>query len=645
MRKRILAFLLCLVMISTITPSLLAVYEDRPGETLLYNFTFAPEDKAEYEEMFTPNKSVEIEWVSSNGIGHGDDHALRVKNIDENFTSVDNVVRLTLSDPLPLGYEYRVVAWIYAPSDGNAGKSNMQGPNICINNNYEGALGVSKFPSDYGRLTIGEWRIMDAEIPIQTADIEVIDFRLYTNNDNEHPNVWYWDNIEIWQGARDESIRVPEWDMTLPSLAETYKNYFPVGNIMSPGNLWMRTHSDAFLHHYNTVTAENAMKPVYVALQSGQYDFANADTIVDYARENNISVHGHALIWHEQSADWLAKDANGNPLTREAARDNMEAYITAYAGRYAGKVASWDVVNEAFDNSVGGGGWQNGLRKNAPFYRAYDNYSGDDDVHPSDYIYDAFVFTRLAAPDAILFYNEFNEEQSDKRLAIVTMAEDLNERWETDPRNTEPGRLLIEGIGMQSHYWVDELNPANVRSSIERFVEAGLRIRVTELDIPFGSWSRQRSADAPPPSEAELTKQANLYSELFKIYVEFAEHIDAVTIWGLADPLNWRGNGLPVLFDEFFELKPAYWAVIGVADPGAYNRYHGIEEPEPSPDPLTPAPVETPEPSPAQGTQPGDEEDSDSSFPWWGFVLIGAGVLILVVILLVTIKRNKKGDT
>jgi len=644
MKKRLISVLICFVMIGALLPSVSAVFEDRPDETLLYNFTFSPEQKTDIEGWFTPNESVKIEWVSKEGVGHGDDDAIRVQNIDSNYQSVRNVLRLTLPEPLPLGYEYRIIAWVYASKDDNPGKGNLMGPNICINNNYEAALGVSKFPEVFGRLPYDEWRLMDAEIPVQTADIEVIDFRLYTNNASEHPDVWYWDNIEIWQGARDENIRVPTWNLALPSLAEAYKDYFLIGNIMTPGNIWFSTHSEMFLHQFNAVTAENAMKPVYVALESGHYDFHGADRVVDWGEENNIPVHGHTLIWHQQSAAWLTEDANGNPLTREEARNNMEAYINAYAGRYGGRIASWDVVNEAFDNSVtSGGNWKGGLRRSAPWYKAYDNYTGDDG-HPSDYIYDAFVFTRLATPDSVLFYNDFNEEEPGKRDAIANMADEFNARWKDDPRNTEPDRFLIEGIGMQSHHWVDTIDTSLVREAIQRFARSGLRIRITELDIPFGSWGSQLRADSPPLTESQLNQQANHYKALFQIFINNHEHIDAVTIWGLTDPMNWRGNGLPVLFDEFFDEKPAFWAILDVVDPGAYERFYGLEAPPPDDQPLiqpTPPAPETPPPSQPDLTEPAQD---DNGFPWWGIVLIIAGVAILVALLLVSIKKSKKND-
>jgi endo-1,4-beta-xylanase len=252
--------------------------------------------------------------------------------------------------------------------------------------------------------------------------------------------------------------------------------------------------------------------------------------------------------------------------------------------------------------------------------------NADAGEHPSDYIYDAFVFARLAAPDAVLFYNDFNEESDGKREAMARMAMDFNERWVDDPRNTEPDRLLVEGLGMQAHYWTDWLDPADVRLTIQRFIRAGVRIRITELDIPLGNYGNYQNRTSDP-TEAELAKQAELYASLFNIFVQFAEHIDAVTVWGNHDTQSWRASGFPLMFDGYFEAKPAYWSVLEVVDPGARERYLGpeIEEPDTEPPTTSPPPTTVPPPttSPPPATVPPPD---DSGSPWLMIVL---GVVVL----------------
>jgi len=649
--KKLISVFICIVMMLSLVPAA-AVYIDRaPAETLLYNFTF--EDEAADGQFFSINDdtvgSASMEWVSGAGVGHDDDHAIRVQNIDGNYTGRDNAVRLTLPEPLKAGAEYRILAWIYVPSDENPGKSTLTGPGVVLNGDYPGAQGEVKFPENFGTLPMDTWFEMNFVMPVRLFDIDFIDFRIVINDAPKHPDVWFWDNIEIWQvGAFDPNLRIPEWDLTLPSLAEAFKDYFLFGNIFEVTQMWRSEHGEMFPIFYNTATVENSMKPRYIAPGKGTYNFGGADAAVDWAEQNGIPLHGHTLVWHSQSSEWFTYDENRNVLTRAEAKANLEEFVTAYAGRYAGRIASWDVVNEALDNSVSQGtNWRNALRKGtsadmeSAWYAAYSNgMDADAGEEPYDYIYDAFVFARLAAPDAVLFYNDFNEEEPGKREAIATMASHFNGVWKDDPRNTEPDRKLIEGIGMQAHYWVNALNPGDVEDSIIRFIQSGLRIRITELDIPMGSWGSQRQVGLPA-TEGELEKQASLYGELFNIFVKHSDHIDAVTIWGLADPFSWRARGLPLLFNEYFEPKPSFWAVLYTVDPGG-DDYMPDPDITPTP-PVEPTPTPTtPSPAPGNDATPVTEGSSPNLLMILAIILSSAAIIAIGITVYVMFKSKKK---
>lgn len=389
---------------------------------------------------------------------------------------------------------------------------------------------------------------------------------------------FYIDNITVKvQGATEEdesTIVIPEWDLSLDSMKDAYTKYFMIGNIMEPGQIQDIETTAMFQHHYSVVTAENAMKPGNISKVKGEYNFDNADKLITWSTENGLKVHGHTLVWHSQSAPWLTTNADGTPLTRKEAKANMEDYIKNVAGHYTGKVISWDVVNEAFLPGVSEipAGWRDVLRKyedngnGSPWYQAYENGAdkskGEDG---SDYIYDAFVFTRLAAPDAVLYYNDFNETEAGKCEAIALMVEELNEKWKTDKRNTEPDRLLIEGIGMQAHYWTGDLKISSVEASIKRFIKTGAKISVSELDVPFGDYMTYKERIASPTIEEEKL-QADLYRQLFEVYKKYADNIERVTFWGKSDSQSWRFQGYPLLFNKNFAPKESYFAVMGVAE-------------------------------------------------------------------------------
>ncbi len=355
--------------------------------------------------------------------------------------------------------------------------------------------------------------------------------------------------------------RIAQWDLSLPSIAKQYADKFLVGNILSPGDINNPETAAMFKHHYTIMTAENDMKPQYLGPAKGVYNFKNADKLVAWAEENGILINGHTLVWHSQSAKWLTTNSNGSPLTREEARQNMEEYITSVVSHYKGKFLSWEVVNEAFDGGSGiPSDWKSVLRKDSPWYKAYENGADKSKGESgADYLYDAFVFARKADKNAVLYYNDYNLNEAWKREAVSLMVEEFNKKWKKTGFNFLSKRLLVEGIGMQSHYWVGDLNTEDVEKSIQRFIKAGVRISITELDIPAGTYQNQAR---PPLSESDELKQATLYAQLFQIYVKYAKDIERVTFWGKADTQSWRSFGSPLLFDGYFSPKKSYEAVM-----------------------------------------------------------------------------------
>ena len=143
---------------------------------------------------------------------------------------------------------------------------------------------------------------------------------------------------------------------------------------------------------------------------------------------------------------------------------------------FGDRVISWDVVNEAMnDNPNNPSDWQGALRK-SEWYQA---------IGP-DYVEQAFLAAREAVEennlDIKLYYNDYNDDNPNKAEAIYQMVKEINDNYAKD----HPGKLLIDGIGMQAHYSVNT-NPASVRASLEKFISLGVEISITEMDIMTGS--------------------------------------------------------------------------------------------------------------------------------------------------------------
>ncbi|GEN57121.1 hypothetical protein GCM10012290_17660 [Halolactibacillus alkaliphilus] len=329
-------------------------------------------------------------------------------------------------------------------------------------------------------------------------------------------------------------------------IKDVYQDDFKIGNAVSMSE-FEGVRLELLKKHFNLVTAENAMKPSYAYDDEGNFNFDAEHQLVEAAIREGFDIHGHVLVWHEQSRAALYEDADGNPLSREAALNNMYTHIeTTMAAfkAYDEHLISWDVVNEAIiDNSQAPfEDWEKSLRQSG-WYKA---------IGP-DYLELAFLKARETADalglDVVLYYNDYNDDQQNKATTIYHMIKDINGRYQEN----HPGELLIQGMGMQSHYNMNT-NPANVRLSMERFIDLGLEIGITELDVTAG--------DGGVQTDQQKQRQAYIYAELFKLYKEHADHISRITIWGLNDATSWRAAQTPLVFDENLQSKLAYQAII-----------------------------------------------------------------------------------
>lgn len=99
---------------------------------------------------------------------------------------------------------------------------------------------------------------------------------------------------------------------------------------------------------FNTITPENAQKWDQIEPTQGQFTFDAADQHVEYATSLGYNVHCHTLVWHSQLPTWVSEGGFDNATLIEVMRN----HINEVAGRYKGKCAQWDVVNEGMSSLV-----------------------------------------------------------------------------------------------------------------------------------------------------------------------------------------------------------------------------------------------------------------------------------------------------
>jgi endo-1,4-beta-xylanase len=345
---------------------------------------------------------------------------------------------------------------------------------------------------------------------------------------------------------RDDAVpaTVPAAGADTGILKEQYRDFFLLGYVVSPRDLG-GPRFELLQKHFAILTAENAMKPLYLQREEGVFSFETADALVDAALEAGLQMHGHTLVWHQQSPEWINREG----IDRDAAIENLIAHAKTVTGHFKGRVISWDVLNEAIvDNPADPNDWRASLRQ-TPWYRA---------IGP-DYIEIAFRVARKADPAAKLYYNDYNLDNPRKAQAVYRMIQEVNA---LHPKVL--GRPLIDGVGMQGHYGVNT-NIERVNASMERFIALGVEVSITELDV-------QQAGFNAVMSEEQALQQGMAYARLFALFKEHSASLGRVTIWGLDDGTSWRSPTNPTLFDKDLQPKPAFW--------GAYNPAGFIAENE-----------------------------------------------------------------
>jgi endo-1,4-beta-xylanase len=329
-------------------------------------------------------------------------------------------------------------------------------------------------------------------------------------------------------------------------LKDYYKDYFPVGVAVSAADLKDSGEVKLILSQFNSLTPENAMKMGPIHPEENRYNWKDADFIVDFAQKHGLRVRGHNLCWHEQTPDWIFKDAAGNLVTKAVLLKRLKDHITTVVNRYKGKIYAWDVVNEAVDDD------STKFLRNSLWYQ----------VCGEDFIAKAFEYAHEADPKAVLFYNDYNTERPQKRERVYRLLKQL----------VDAG-VPINGVGLQAHWSIDEPSRADLTATIKKFSSLGLKVQITELDVSIYPWEKNRR-DLRPGESAAYTpdlekKQEDQYEAIFKILREYRNVITGVTFWNLSDKHTWLDDypvagrkNYPLLFDQNYLPKKAYWKVV-----------------------------------------------------------------------------------
>ena len=348
----------------------------------------------------------------------------------------------------------------------------------------------------------------------------------------------------------------PNTDRT-DSLSDRYKDLFHLGAAINEDIILGKDlqSKNIVTSEFNSITPENSLKWMFLQPFPNKFNFGAADKYVELGIKNNMHIVGHALVWHNQLADFMKTTGS-----RSEFKKHVENHINTVVSRYKGKIDAWDVVNEAFN--------ENGSLRPSVFKKQM----GDN------YIEDVFKLAETADPDADLIYNDYNLYKPAKRAGVLKMVKKLQENG-----------TKINAIGVQAHWRLNSPSLMEIEQIILDISDLGVEVMFTELDVTvlpnpwelvgaevtqnFSKFEGDPKMDPYPKGlpksvEKQLAKR---YEDIFKLFVKHQDKISRVTFWGVMDkhswlndwPINGRTN-YPLLFDRNYQPKKAYNKLINL---------------------------------------------------------------------------------
>ncbi len=308
---------------------------------------------------------------------------------------------------------------------------------------------------------------------------------------------------------------------------------FKLGAAVKMYLLKEKYYSDILKKEFASITPESEMKWNTVRPTEKQFVFDKGDRIVDFARQNGIRVHGTTLIWAKDSVypKWL-RNYKGDKAAWEKL---FKTHIQTVVKHYKGKVASWDVVNEALTPD---GGYKDciWLRKLG-----------------KDYIARAYTYAHQADPDAKLFYNDYSQEFGGKKMAAILSL----------VAQAKKNKIPVHGLGFQLHTNTYNDN-VELIENINAAAATGLLLHLSEVEVQ----ARRDMPNTFKMSKSLLNTQAAKYKAITKAYLAIPKKQQfGITTWGVGDADSFRNKDVknhdhPLLFDLDYKPKPAYYAML-----------------------------------------------------------------------------------
>jgi endo-1,4-beta-xylanase len=337
----------------------------------------------------------------------------------------------------------------------------------------------------------------------------------------------------------DTTITIPQSDTTPLQNVSTFKVGASVVVPLLQNNFLYR---NTVLQQYNTITPANTLKWYIVHPSENVFDFSGGDYVWDFCAATGKRMHGHCLIWYHDNPPWL-NNFNGDSV---AWANLFKTHIQTVVTHYKGKAASWDVVNEAFNDD-------GSLRINDLNHsNSYDDGSIWARHLGRDYVARAFIYAHEADPSALLFYNDYGEEWSERKTdSIIAMINSLQVRG-----------IPIHGLGLQMHTNINA-SEDGIKKALQKAAATRLLIHISELDIGVNPSNNPLLTFSDALAQRQAEKYAFIVQQYKKLIPEKQQY--GITTWDVGDADSWlitelKRNDWPLLFNNNYERKPAYFS-------------------------------------------------------------------------------------
>ena len=323
--------------------------------------------------------------------------------------------------------------------------------------------------------------------------------------------------------CKADEIEICTDEVALHSLAD-----FPIGVAVSPSELqYNAAYQEIVTTQFNSITPGNAFKPDALQPSEGVFEFEVAVSLVAFAMRNNQRIHGHTLLWHNQLPNWMNRFSGD----RTAWIKMMKTHIQTVVRHFEGRVKSWDVVNEAFEDN-------GDFRENI-----WLEHIG------KDYLELAFEFAQKADSTVLLFYNDYNIALKNRKCrAILEHFEGLKSKG-----------IQVDGIGLQLHIFNRIPTNNEIENAVNAIVEAEYLIHFSEIDISM-NWT----GGSMNLTTNRLERQGRKMKVLTNIFQTIPKKQQfGMTVWGVSDLDSWipsffEREDYPLLYDTNYEPKLMY---------------------------------------------------------------------------------------